>query len=58
MIGYLAAYGRTGLRQDHQRRRPVLHAGKLGNYTIGADNTVLLGPPTVFSSANINNFNF
>ena len=33
-------------------------AGKLGSYTISADNTVLLGPPTVFSSANVNNFNF
>jgi rhamnose transport system substrate-binding protein len=33
-------------------------AGKLGTYTVGADRTVLLGPPTVFNSSNINNFNF
>ena len=33
-------------------------AGKLGSFTIGPDNTVLLGPPYVFNSSNINNFNF
>ena len=33
-------------------------AGKLGSFTVGADNSVLLGPPFVFSSANINQFNF
>jgi len=33
-------------------------AGKLGTFTIGADKTVLLGPPLVFNSSNINNFNF
>jgi rhamnose transport system substrate-binding protein len=33
-------------------------AGKLGSYTIGANNVVLLGPPTVFNSANIDQFNF
>ena len=33
-------------------------AGKLGKYTIGPDHTIILGPPTVFNSANINNFNF
>ena len=33
-------------------------AGKLGKFTIGTDDTVLLGPPFVFDSANINKFNF
>lgn len=33
-------------------------AGKLGKFTIGADHTVLLGPPFVFSKSNIANFNF
>ncbi len=33
-------------------------AGKLGSYTIGASNVVLLGPPTVFNAANIDQFNF
>ena len=33
-------------------------AGKLGSYTVGADKTVLLGPPFVFTPANIGQFNF
>lgn len=33
-------------------------AGKLGNFTIGANNVVLLGPPTIFNSSNIDQFNF
>ena len=36
------------------RRASTFTAGKLGCYTVGADNTVLLGPPSVFDSANIN----
>jgi rhamnose transport system substrate-binding protein len=33
-------------------------AGKLGSFTVGAGNSVLLGAPYVFNAANINNFNF
>jgi len=33
-------------------------AGMLGKYTIGAGGVVLLGPPTEFTKANINNFHF
>jgi rhamnose transport system substrate-binding protein len=33
-------------------------AGKLGTFTIGADKTVLLGPPFTFNASNINQFNF
>jgi rhamnose transport system substrate-binding protein len=33
-------------------------AGKLGNYTVGPNSTIILGPPTVFNKANINQFNF
>ena len=33
-------------------------AGKLGKYTVGADNTVLLGDPFVFNKGNIDKFNF
>ena len=29
----------------------------LGTFTIGADHTILLGPPLVFTKSNINNFN-
>lgn len=33
-------------------------AGKLGDYTVGADKTVLLGDPYKFNADNIDNFNF
>jgi len=33
-------------------------AGKLGKFTVGADHTILLGPPFVFNKSNINQFNF
>jgi hypothetical protein len=33
-------------------------AGKLGEYTIGAEGVVVLGPPTVFDASNIDQFNF
>ncbi len=33
-------------------------AGKLGSFTVGADKTVLLGPPFVFDKSNIAQFNF
>lgn len=33
-------------------------AGDLGTLKVGADNTVIVGPPTEFNAANIDNFNF
>jgi rhamnose transport system substrate-binding protein len=59
-LGYLAAYAAVNLasKKITNAAGQTFTAGKLGKYTIGADNTVLLGPPTVFNSANINNFNF
>jgi rhamnose transport system substrate-binding protein len=33
-------------------------AGKLGEYTVNDDGTILLGPPTVFSKDNIDQFDF
>jgi rhamnose transport system substrate-binding protein len=59
-LGYLAAYAAVNLasKKITNAEGQTFSAGKLGKYTIGADNTVLLGPPTVFNSANVNNFNF
>jgi rhamnose transport system substrate-binding protein len=59
-LGYLAAYAAVELASGKitGTQGQSFTAGKLGGYTVGADNTVLLGPPTVFSSSNINNFNF
>jgi rhamnose transport system substrate-binding protein len=59
-LGYLAAYAAVEIAsgQITGATGQTFTAGKLGSYTIGADNTVLLGPPTVFDSTNVNNFNF
>ena len=59
-LGYLAAYAAVYLasKKITNAQGQTFTAGKLGKYTIGADHTILLGPPTVFNSANINKFNF
>ena len=59
-LGYLAAYAAVEIASGAitGATGQTFTAGKLGSYTIGADNTVLLGPPTVFDSSNVNNFNF
>jgi rhamnose transport system substrate-binding protein len=33
-------------------------AGDLGTLKVGADNTVIVGPPTEFTADNIDKFNF
>ena len=59
-LGYLAAYAAVELASGKitSAAGQTFTAGKLGSYTVGADNTVLLGPPFVFSSSNIGQFNF
>ncbi|HTW00861.1 MAG TPA: substrate-binding domain-containing protein, partial [Streptosporangiaceae bacterium] len=59
-LGYLAAYAAVNLasKKITNAQGQSFTAGKLGKYKIGPDHTVLLGPPTVFNSSNINNFNF
>jgi rhamnose transport system substrate-binding protein len=59
-LGYLAGYAAAELASGkiNGSQGQTFTAGKLGSFTVGADNTVLLGPPFVFSSANINQFNF
>jgi rhamnose transport system substrate-binding protein len=59
-LGYLAAYAAVYLasKKITNAQGQTFTAGKLGKYTVGPDHTILLGPPTVFNSANINNFNF
>jgi rhamnose transport system substrate-binding protein len=59
-LGYLAAYAAVELASGKitGAAGQTFTAGKLGSFTIGADNTILLGPPYVFNSSNINNFNF
>jgi rhamnose transport system substrate-binding protein len=59
-LGYLAAYAAVEFASGKisGAQGQTFSAGKLGSFTIGAGHTVLLGPPFVFTSANINNFNF
>lgn len=59
-LGYLAYYVAALLVEGKIKGNvgETFTAGKLGSFTIGASNAVLLGPPTVFNSANIDQFNF
>ena len=59
-LGYLAAYAAVNVasKKITGAQGQSFTAGKLGSYTVGADNTVILGPPTVFTKANIDKFNF
>jgi rhamnose transport system substrate-binding protein len=59
-LGFLAGYAAVALA-SHKitgAQGQSFTAGKLGGFTVGADNTVLLGPPFVFTASNINQFNF
>jgi rhamnose transport system substrate-binding protein len=59
-LGYLAAYAAVEYASGkiNGTQGQSFSAGKLGTFTIGADKTVLLGPPFTFNASNINNFNF
>jgi rhamnose transport system substrate-binding protein len=59
-LGYLAYYTAALLAQGKIKGQPgeTFTAGKLGKKTIGANGVIILGPPTVFDSSNIDQFNF
>ena len=59
-LGYLASYAAVNYASKKITNAPgqSFTAGKLGKFTVGPDRTIILGPPLVFSSANINNYNF
>ncbi|ACU36963.1 rhamnose ABC transporter substrate-binding protein [Actinosynnema pretiosum subsp. pretiosum] len=59
-IGYLAAHAGVALASGRitGAQGEEFTAGRLGDYTIGADGEVVLGPPTVFDAANIDQFDF
>ena len=59
-LGYLAGYAAVNFasKKITSSAGGSFTAGKLGKFTVGADDTILLGPPFVFNKANINNFNF
>ena len=59
-LGYLAAYAAVNLASGaiSNAQGQSFTAGSLGKYTVGADHTILLGPPTIFTKANVNQFQF
>jgi rhamnose transport system substrate-binding protein len=59
-LGYLAAYAAGALASDLISGKPgdKFTAGELGEYTVGQNSVVVLGPPTVFNKDNIDQFNF
>jgi rhamnose transport system substrate-binding protein len=59
-LGYLAAYAAVELysKKITTAAGSSFTAGKLGKFTVGAGHSILLGPPFVFNSANISQFNF
>jgi len=59
-LGYLAAYAAVELASKSitNATGQSFTAGKLGKFTVGADHTILLGPPYVFDKANVNKFKF
>jgi len=64
-LGYLAGYAAAGLASGSASLQTgsKFDAGKLNSYTVLAPSgttgpSVVLGPPTVFNSANVDKFNF
>jgi len=59
-LGYLAAYAAVNVasKKITGAQGQSFTAGKLGSYTVGADDTIILGPPTVFTKTNIAQFHF
>ena len=59
-LGYLAAYAAQALASGSitGAEGDTFDAGRLGEYTVGENGTVLLGDPFVFTADNIADFNF
>lgn len=59
-LGYLAIYTLHAIASGaiEGNAGDTFDGGKLGEYTIAEDGTVLLGPPTVFTVDNVDDFDF
>ncbi|SNT65460.1 rhamnose transport system substrate-binding protein [Asanoa hainanensis] len=59
-LGYLAAYAAGALASGiiTGKEGDKFKAGKLGEYTVGANGEVVLGDPFTFDAANVDQFNF
>ncbi|MCO1580194.1 rhamnose ABC transporter substrate-binding protein [Crossiella sp. SN42] len=59
-LGYLATYAAAALAsgQITGAQGEKFTAGELGEYTVGAKGELVLGPPTVFTKDNVDQFDF
>jgi rhamnose transport system substrate-binding protein len=59
-LGYLAAYAGASLASGviKGKEGDKFKAGKLGEFTVGKDGTILLGDPFTFNAGNVDQFNF
>ena len=59
-VGYLAGYAAAALASGiiTGAEGETFEAGKLGEYTIGREGEIVLGPPTRFNAENIDDFDF
>ncbi|MFC7329655.1 rhamnose ABC transporter substrate-binding protein [Marinactinospora rubrisoli] len=59
-LGYLAAWAGAALAAGRitGAEGETFEAGRLGEYEVGADGEVVLGPPTVFTADNIDDYDF
>jgi rhamnose transport system substrate-binding protein len=59
-LGFMAAYAAVNFASKTitNAAGQSFTAGKLGKFTVGADDTILLGPPLVFNKANIKSFHW
>lgn len=59
-LGYLSIYALNAIASGEIAGAPgdSFSAGRLGDYSIAEDGTILLGPPTVFTTENVDNFDF
>src|SRR5512142_1775048 len=59
-LGYLAIYALDAIATGKIKGQPgdKFKAGKLGDYTVKDDGTILLGQTTIFNKDNIDKFNF
>jgi rhamnose transport system substrate-binding protein len=59
-LGYLAAYAGGALASGviSGKQGDTFTAGRLGEYTVGANGEILLGEPTTFDRSNIDQHNF
>jgi rhamnose transport system substrate-binding protein len=59
-VGYLAGYAAAALASGiiTGAEGEKFEAGKLGEYTLGANGEIVLGPPTRFNAENIDDFDF